>query len=67
MNLSYNRDKNNNSNFFVKICNMDTKLNMWQTRDLTLFGRAGCALIFLFLLSFFSLLYFVVVVVIVAV
>ena len=39
VNLSYDRDKNNNLNFFVKIYKMDTKLNMWQTRDLTLFGR----------------------------
>ena len=39
VNLSLNRDKNNNLNFFVKISKMDAKLNMWQTRDLTLFGR----------------------------
>ena len=36
--LSYNQDRNNNLNFFVKIHKMDTKLNMWQTRDLTLYG-----------------------------
>ena len=36
-NLSYNHDKNNNFNFFIKIYKMDTKLNMWQARDLTLF------------------------------
>ena len=39
INLSYNHDNNNNLNFFVKIYKMDTKLNLWQTRDLTLFGR----------------------------
>ena len=39
VNLSYNQDRNNNLNFFVKIHKMDTKLNMWQTRDLTLYGR----------------------------
>ena len=39
VNLSYNQDKNNILNFFVKIHKMDTKLNMWQTRDLTLYGR----------------------------
>ena len=39
VNLSYNQDKNNNLNFFVKIYKMDTKLNIWQTRDLTLYGR----------------------------
>jgi len=26
-------------NFFVEIHKMDTKLNVWQTRDLTLYGR----------------------------
>lgn len=30
---------NNNLNFFVKIHKMDIELNMWQTRDLTLYGR----------------------------
>ena len=39
VNLSYNRDRNNNVNFLVKIHKMDTKLNIWQTRDLTLYGR----------------------------
>ena len=39
VNLSYNRDRNNNLNFFIKIHKMETKLNMWQTRDLTLYGR----------------------------
>jgi len=39
VNLSYNRDKNNNLNFFVKIYKMDTKLNTWQTRDLTIWSH----------------------------
>ena len=39
VNLSYNQDRNNNLNFFVKIYKMDTKLNLWLTRDLTIFGR----------------------------
>ena len=38
-NLSYDKDRSDNSNFFVKIHKMDLKLNMWQARDLTLFGR----------------------------
>ena len=37
--LSHNQDRNNSLNFFVKVHKMDTKLNMWQTRDLTLYGR----------------------------
>ena len=37
--LSYNADKNNDANFFSKIRKMKTKLNFWQTRDLTLFGK----------------------------
>ena len=36
INLWYKHD---NLNFFTKIYKMDTKLNIWQTRDLTLFGR----------------------------
>ena len=35
----YNADKNNDANFFSKIRKMKTKLNLWQTRDLTLFGK----------------------------
>ena len=38
--LSYNVDKNNDANFFVKIRKMKTKLNLWQTRDLTLYGKS---------------------------
>ena len=37
--LSYNEDKNNEENFFYKIRKMKTKLNLWLTRDLTLYGR----------------------------
>ena len=43
VNLSYNQDRNNNLHFFVKIHRMDTRLNMWQTRDLTLYGRTMLA------------------------
>ena len=32
-------ENNDSLNFFIKIYKMDTKLNIWQTRDLTLFGR----------------------------
>ena len=38
--LSYNVDKNNDANFFVKIREMKTKLNLWQTHDLTLYGKS---------------------------
>ena len=38
--LSYNADKNNDANFFSKIRKMKTKLNLWQTRDLTLYGKS---------------------------
>ena len=41
--LSYNADKNNDANFFSKIRKMKTKLNLWQTRDLTLFGKSVLA------------------------
>ena len=37
--LSNNRDKNNNLNFYLKIQKMETKLNIWLSRDLTLMGR----------------------------
>ena len=39
INLSYKHEKDDNLNLFIKICKMDTKLNIWQTRELTLFGR----------------------------
>ena len=38
--LSYNEDKNNEENFVKKIRKMKIKLNLWLTRDLTLYGRA---------------------------
>ena len=41
--LSYNAVKNNDANFFSKIRKMKTKLNLWQTRDLTLFGKSVLA------------------------
>ena len=31
---------NNDANFFSKIRKMKTKLNLWKTRDLTLFGKS---------------------------
>ena len=37
--LSYKHENNDNLNFFTKICKMDTKQNIWQSRDLILFGR----------------------------
>ena len=37
--LLYDKDRIDSLNFFVKIYKMDAKLNMWQTRDLSLFGR----------------------------
>ena len=41
--LSYNAVKNNDDNFFSKIRKMKTKLNIWQTRDLTIFGKSVLA------------------------
>ena len=37
--ISYNRNKNNDQNFFFKIHKMETKLYVWLSRDLTLTGR----------------------------
>ena len=37
INLSYKQENNDNLNFFTKIYKMDTKLNIWQKRGLTLF------------------------------
>jgi len=34
----YNRNKNNDQNFFIKIQKMETKLNVWLSQDLTLMG-----------------------------
>ena len=36
---SHDCDKNNNLNFFLKIQKMETKLNIWLCRDLTLLER----------------------------
>ena len=33
--ISHDSDKNNNLNFFLKIQKMETKLNIWLSRDLT--------------------------------
>ena len=41
--LSYDGDKNNEVNFFSKIRKMKMKLNIWQTRDLSLYGRSMLA------------------------
>jgi len=38
INISYEHENNDNLNFFTKIYKMDTKLNIWQKRGLTLFG-----------------------------
>ena len=38
--LSYDGDKNNEEKFFSKIRKMKTKLNIWQTRDLSLYCRS---------------------------
>jgi len=37
--LSYDQSENNKKNFFIRIKKMETKLNLWLSRDLTLFGR----------------------------
>jgi len=41
--LSHDAAANNNNNFYIKIRKMETKLNIWQSRDLTLFGRTMLA------------------------
>ena len=41
--LSHSEAQNNNNNFFIKIRKMETKLNIWLSRDLTLFGRTMLA------------------------
>ena len=38
--LSYNQGKNIEANFFAKIRKMKTKLNLWLSRDLTLYGKS---------------------------
>jgi len=41
--LSHDAAANNNNNFYVKIRKMETKLNIWWSRDRTLFGRTMLA------------------------
>jgi len=41
--LSHYAASNNKNNFFIKIRKMETKLNIWLSRDLTLFGRTMLA------------------------
>ena len=41
--LSHDAVSNNKNNFFIKIRKMETKLNIWLSRDLTLFGRTMLA------------------------
>ena len=36
--ISYNRNNNNDHNFFITIQKMETKLNVWLSRDLSLMG-----------------------------
>ena len=38
--LSYNQDKNIDENFLSRIRKMKTKLNLWLSRDLTLYGKS---------------------------
>ena len=40
---SHDAVSNNKNNFFIKIRKMETKLNIWLSRDLTLFGRTMLA------------------------
>ncbi|KAL9986830.1 hypothetical protein ACROYT_G001034 [Oculina patagonica] len=38
--LSYNKNKCTEENFYVKINKMKTKLNLWLSRDLTIYGKS---------------------------
>ena len=38
--LSYDGNKNNKEQFFSKIRKLKTRLNIWQTRDLSPYGRS---------------------------
>ena len=42
--LSYNQDKNIEENFLNRIRKMKTKLNLWLSRDLTLYGKSLLAI-----------------------
>ena len=37
--ISYDEKKNNDLNFNLKLRKLQTRLDMWRARDLTLFGR----------------------------
>ena len=41
--LSYNQSKNVEENFMNRIRKMKTKLNLWLSRDLTLYGKSSLA------------------------
>ena len=41
--LSHDAAANSNNNFYIKIRKMETKLDTWRSRDLTLFGKAMIA------------------------
>lgn len=41
--LSHDAAANTTNNFYIKIRKMETKLNIWRSRDLTLFGRTMLA------------------------
>ena len=38
--FSYDEERNNEFNFMQKVQRLQTKLDMWSARDLTIFGRA---------------------------
>ena len=42
--LSYNQDKNIKENFLSRIRKMKTNLNLWLSRDLTLYGKSLLAI-----------------------
>ena len=42
--LSYNQDKNIEENFLSRIGKMKTKLNLWLSKDLTLYGKSLLAI-----------------------
>ena len=41
--LSHDAAANNNNNFYIKIRKIETKLDTWRSRDLTLFGKTMIA------------------------
>ena len=38
--LSHNPEKNINADFYIKIREMSTKLNLWRVREITLYGKS---------------------------